>query len=177
MGAQAMKGRILIASLSLSAVAFGGLVMQEGYTDRAVIPVKNDRPTVGFGSTFREDGSPVEMGDMITPPKAVARSLAHIQNDERGLKRCIAPTVALHQSEYDLLVDFSYQYGVAATCKSGMVRNYEAGDFTAACHVYAEYRKVAGRDCSKPENHGPRGCRGVWLRAIERRDRCLASLK
>ena len=42
--------RVLVAGLSLSAAAFVGLAVHEGYTSRAVVPTKGDRPTVGFGS-------------------------------------------------------------------------------------------------------------------------------
>ena len=120
-----------IAGLSLSAAALVALLSTEGYTDRAVVPVKGDRPTVGYGSTFRDDGSPVQMGDAITPPQAIKRSYAHIAKDERGLKHCV--TGELYQAEYDMLVDHSYQYGVAATCGSSMVRLVNAGQYRQAC--------------------------------------------
>jgi lysozyme len=161
--------RTAIGALSLSAAAFVALVAHEGYTDKAVIPVKGDRPTVGFGSTFREDGTPVQMGDTITAPRAVSRSLAHIGKDETALKQCV--TGPLSQAEYDLLVDFSYQYGTAAACKSSIVRNINAGDYIAACQSYGRFRFVAGRDCSVRSN----GCYGVYTRSQERVKKCMAA--
>ncbi len=89
--------RIAIGALSLSAAGFVGLISHEGFTDRAIIPVKGDRPTVGFGSTFRDDGSPVQMGDTITAPRAVQRSFNHIAKDEQGIKQCV--TAPLFQRE------------------------------------------------------------------------------
>lgn len=163
-----MKARYPAAALVLSAAAFVGLLQKEGYTDRAIIPVKGDRPTVGFGSTFREDGSPVQMGDTITPQKAAARSLAHIQKDESRLKQCV--TAPLLQVEYDLLVDHAYQYGAATTCTSTMVRHANAGRYADACAGYLLYRKVAGRDCAVRAN----GCYGVWARSQERHAQCMA---
>ena len=162
--------RIAFAALTLSAAGFAGLVLEESYTDRAVIPTKGDRPTVGFGSTFRDDGSPVQMGDTITPARAVARSVAHIAKDEVGLKRCV--TGALSQSEYDILVKFAYQYGSAATCNSSMVRNINGGNYRLACEGYTLYKFSAGFDCSTPGN---RICGGVWTRNLERREQCLAA--
>jgi lysozyme len=162
--------RNAIAALSVSAAAFAALVGHEGYTDRAVIPVKGDVPTVGFGSTVREDGSRVEMGDTITPQKAIARSLWHIQKDERGIKSCI--TAPLSQVEYDLMVDFSYQYGVPKLCKSSMAREANAGNYAQSCAAYLEYKKVAGYDCSTPGN---RRCAGVWTRSQERYQACMAA--
>ena len=162
--------RIAFAALTLSAAGFAGLVLEESYTSTAVIPTKGDRPTVGFGSTFRDDGTPVQMSDTITPARAVARSVAHIAKDESGLKRCV--TGAMSQAEYDILVKFSYQYGVAATCNSSMVRNVNAGNYAQACEGYTLYKFSAGYDCSTPGN---RVCGGVWTRNLERREQCLAA--
>ena len=160
--------RVIVAALSLSAAGLVGLVVEEGYTDRAVVPVKGDVPTVGFGSTVREDGSKVQMGDTTTPTTALARSLGHIQKDEAGLKRCV--TAPLSQVEYDTLVNFTYQYGVVAACRSSMVRHINAGQYAQACDGYLLYRFVAGFDCATPGN---KRCAGVWARSQERHQRCM----
>ena len=164
-----MKARLAVAALSLSAVGFVALIGSEGYTDRAVVPVRGDRPTVGFGSTFRDDGSPVQMGDTITPPRAVARTHAHIERDETRLRQCV--TAPLFQHEYDTLVDHAYQFGSSATCGSTIVRLTNAGRYGEACDAYLAWKRAAGRDCSVRAN----GCFGVWLRAQERRARCLGN--
>jgi lysozyme len=158
--------RIAIAALSLSAAGFVGLVAHEGYTDRAIVPVPGDRPTVGFGSTFRDDGSPVQMGDTITAPKAVQRSFAHIAKDEGRLKQCV--TAPLAQHEYDTLVDHAYQYGAQATCNSTVVRLVNQQKYAEACLAYERWKFVAGRDCSIRSN----GCYGVWLRSQKRVKKC-----
>ena len=169
-----MIKRTSIAALALSAAALVGIISEEGFTENAVIPTKNDRPTVGFGATFREDGTPVKMGDTITPGQAVKRTLAHIGKDEQGIKRCV--TGPMSQAEYDILVDFSYQYGVKRTCESGMVLNTNAGNYEAACHSYTLYKRSGGYDCSTLINGKPnKRCWGVWTRNLERRDRCLAA--
>lgn len=166
--------RSAIAGMSVSALAFVALVGHEGYTDRAVVPVKGDRPTVGFGSTFREDGSPVQMGDTITPQKAIARSLAHISNDEQGIKECV--TAPLSQAEYDLMVDFSYQYGTGALCKSSIARAANAGNYQQSCAGYLQYKFVAGYDCSTLVDGMPnKRCWGVWARSKERFHKCMAA--
>lgn len=159
-----------VAALSVSAALLVGLVAHEGYTDRAVIPVEGDRPTYGFGSTFKVDGTPVQMGDRTNPVEAIQRSLAHIQKDENGLKRCV--TAPLSQTEYDLMVDFSYQYGVARLCNSSMVKLANAGDYEGSCRGYLQYRKVAGYDCSTPGN---KRCWGVWERSKGRYEKCMGA--
>lgn len=178
-----------VAGLALSASALVGLIAHEGYTDKAVVPVKGDRPTVGFGSTFKEDGTAVKMGDTITPQKAVARSLIHIQKDENKLRQCV--TAPLSQIEYDLMVNFAYQYGSNTLCASSIVKQANAGNYKASCEAYKEYRFVkaaAGEkvgngvvlrpdgvlryDCSTPNN---KRCIGVWNRSLDRYNTCMAA--
>lgn len=163
--------RIHIAALSLSAAAFVGLVLSEGYSDTAIIPITGDRPTVGFGSTFDESGRPVKAGDKITPPKAVARSLIHIQKDETRLKQCV--TAPLSQVEYDILVDFAYWRGAGGACRSDVVKHINAGRYADACAAYLvlDSRRAAGKDCAIAANK----CRGVWLRAQERNAKCMGA--
>lgn len=166
--------RVVIAALSFSAAGFAGIAIQEGFTDKAVVPTKNDRPTVGLGSTFRDDGTPVQMGDTITPVAAIVRSVRHIQKDELGLKQCVV--APMHQAEYDTLVDFAYQYGVTATCRSSMVLYTNAGRYVDACNAYTRYKFSGGYDCSTLVNGKPnKRCWGVWTRNLERRERCLAA--
>lgn len=162
--------RIAVAGLSLSAAGFVAMVQHEGWAPSAMVPTKNDRPTVGFGSTFRDDGTPVQMGDRIDPVSAVKRSAAHIAKDETQLKRCV--TGLLTQGEYDTLVDFAYQYGTATTCRSSMVRHINAGNYAQSCQAYTLYKFSGGFDCSIPGN---RVCAGVWTRNLERRDKCMGA--
>lgn len=162
--------RTAVAALSLSAAGFIGLVVHEGYTDKAIVPVQGDRPTMGFGSTFKEDGTPVKITDTTTPTRALRMSLAHIQKDELRLKRCV--TGDLYQAEWDILVDFAYWRGSAGACRSEVVKNINAGNYVAACEAYLnlDSRRAGGRDCKEPGS----GCRGVWLRAQKRYADCMA---
>ena len=155
-------------------------------------PTQGDRPTVGFGSTFHEDGSPVKMGDTTTPVRALFKAHAHITKDEAAFSNSL-PGVALHQGEYDLYMDWMYQYGNRAWLTSGMRRELRAGNYAAACFELLEYRKLTsarqegpgwvvnrrdaqGRptrwefDCSTPGN---KVCRGVWTRQLERHNKCM----
>lgn len=161
--------RSAIWALALSAAGLVSIVSHEGYTSKAVIPIPGDRPTVGFGSTFNEDGSPVRADQTVTPQKALRMTIAHIAKDEAGLKRCV--TGELNQGEYDVLQDFAYWRGVGGTCRSNVVKHINAGRHADACAAYLELdsRKAAGKDCADPANR----CRGVWLRAQERNKRCL----
>lgn len=162
---------MLAGALALSAAGLVGIVSHEGFTSSAVIPIPGDRPTVGFGSTFRDDGSPVRMGDTITPQRALARSLSHIQRDETRLRQCV--TGPLSQVEYDVLVDFAYWRGAGGACRSDVVKHINAGRYADACAAYLnlDSRRAAGKDCADPANK----CRGVWLRAQERNAKCMGA--
>ena len=167
------KARIAISLLSLSAVGFVARTVHEGYTETAVIPTKGDKPTVGFGMTERPDGSPVQMGDRTTPTQALQRTLAYTEKADARLRQCVK--VPLHQAEFDLLSDHSYQYGIGATCNSGMVKSLNAGDYTGACYGYLRYKFAAGYDCSTLINGQPnKRCWGVWVRSQNRFDKCMA---
>lgn len=184
--------RMLAAGLSLSAAGLVGLAVRENYTGTAIIPTQGDRPTVGFGSTFHEDGSPVKMGDTTTPVRALIKAQAHITKDEAAFRASL-PGVALHQGEYDLYMDWVYQYGMGAWRSSSMRRELLAGNYKPACDGLLDYRKLTsarqegpgwvvskrdaqGRptrwefDCSTPGN---RVCRGVWTRQLERHQKCM----
>lgn len=163
------RARILAAGLALSASTFVAILSSEGYTDAAVIPTRNDRPTVGFGSTFRDDGAPVRMGDRITPVRAVQRAAAHLSKEE-GAFRASIPGVALHQAEYDVYMDWVYQYGTGAWRESTMRRQLLGGQYRQACDALLLYKRSGGYDCSIPGN---KVCAGVWTRQLARHKKCM----
>lgn len=164
------KFRMAVSALSASAALIVALAVGEGYVGEAMIPTKDDRPTVGFGSTFKTDGTPVKMGDRTDPVRALMTMHAHLSREERAFRASL-PDVALTQGEYDLYMDFVYQYGASTWSNSSMRRALLAGDYRAACDALLRYRFAAGFDCSTPGN---RRCPGVWTRQQERHAKCLA---
>jgi lysozyme len=127
-----------IAALSLSAAALVGLVMSEGYSDKAIIPIPGDVPTIGFGST-----QGVKMGDKTTPPQALGRALRDVQKFEGAVKRCVA--VPLHQYEYDAYVQLSYNIGGNAFCSSTLVRKLNGSDYPGACAEILRWDRAGGK--------------------------------
>lgn len=167
------KVRIVAAALTLSALGFIAIVSDEGYTSTAIIPTKGDRPTHGFGSTFNEDGSPVRVGDKTDPVRALRTAQAHISREENRFRNSI-PVVRLTQGEYDLYMDFIYQYGSGTWANSGMRRKLLAGDYRGACAALLRYRFAGGYDCATIVN-GKRNkrCWGVWERQLKRHQTCM----
>ncbi|WP_137225365.1 lysozyme [Shewanella sp. MEBiC00475] len=169
-----MAKRMTVAGLSLSAAAFIGLVISEGFAPTATIPVKGDRPTVGFGSTYHANGSPVTLGESVTPVNALKIAKAHISKDETRFRKSLAGA-ELSQAEYDLYIDWLYQYGIGRWLKSPMRTHLLDGEYRQACDalLLLQYRTVAGYDCSTPNN---KRCYGVWTRAQDRHRQCVNSL-
>jgi lysozyme len=170
---KAGPARLVVAALSLSAAGLVGIVAHEGYTDSAVVPTKGDRPTVGFGSTFHEDGKPVRVGDRTDPVRALVKAKSHIDREERAFRETL-PGVRLTQGEYDLYLDFTYQYGLTNWRTSSMRKRLRAGEYHAACDALLQWRKAAGYDCSTLVGGKPnRRCWGVWERQLERHAKCI----
>lgn len=165
------RQRIAVGLLSISAAGFATWQASEGLTTTAVIPTKGDVPTIGHGSTRYEDGSPVRMGDTITPARAevLARNL-----NSQAEKQFAAslPGVKLHQDEFDLYMDFVGQYGIGTWRAGSPRRDLLAGNYAQACHDLLKYRFSAGFDCSTPGN---KRCAGVWTRQLERHAKCMAA--
>lgn len=166
-----LRQRIAVTVLSLSAAGFATWQASEGYTPVAVIPTKGDVPTIGHGSTRYEDGSPVRMGDTITPARAevLARNL-----NSQAEKQFAAslPGVKLYQDEFDVYMDFVGQYGIGTWLKGSPRRDLLAGNYAQACNDLLKYRYAAGFDCSAPGN---KRCAGVWTRQLERHAKCMSA--
>ncbi len=161
-----MKARMIAAALSLSAAGLVALVMDEGYTEKAVRPLPTDVPTVGFGSTRRPDGSPVQMGDTTPPPQALALALREVRQFESALQRCV--TAPLTQGEYDSLVSLAYNVGADAVCRSTMVRLHNAGQHAQACAEFDRWTFFQGKDCRDPAHR----CGGLVKRRESERAKC-----
>lgn len=162
--------RLLVGTLALSAAGFIGIVTNESYVETATIPTKNDRPTNGFGSTFNQDGSAVKLGEKTTPVRALITAQAHITKEEQKFRDSM-PGVKLYQGEYDLYMDWVFQFGAGAWVKSSMRSKLISGDYIGACNALLMYRYSSGYDCSIPGN---KRCAGVWTRQQERNRKCLA---
>lgn len=152
----------LAMSLDLSAVpvrargAIGGAVLLasalvyvadvEDYRGEAHIPVKGDKPTIGYGSTRG-----VKLGDRTTPAKALRRlgsELHGVYAD--GIKKCI--TAPLYDHEFSAFVALSYNIGVPAFCKKAkpgepphLIDLINAQRYAKACKRIEAFKHGPGR--------------------------------
>lgn len=132
------KVRIAVAALSLSASAFVGLAVHEGYRDTAYVPVKGDVPTIGFGDTHG-----VKMGDKTDPIRALVKLGQHAENFQRDLRQCIGD-VPMHQHEWDAIVSWAYNVGTPAACSSTLVRKLKTFDYQGACDELLRWDRFNG---------------------------------
>lgn len=165
--------RVAVALLTLSASGFGTWKAHEAFRPSPYIPTAGDVPTIGYGSTHYGNGVRVKLDDPPLTEDQAARLARSLLSYDEQLFRASLPGVELYQHEYDAYVDFIGQYGIGNWYGSSMRRELLRGKYSQACEALLKWRFQAGRDCSLPENAGPKGCAGVWTRQLERHKKCL----
>ena len=157
------KTKISIIALAASAAFFTSLIGYEGYESKPYLDSAKVA-TIGIGSTTYENGSKVKMPDKpITKERAVQIAQAHILKDEIVFKKSLQG-VKLTQAEYDVYLDFTYNFGQSNWNNSSMRKNLQAGHYVQACKSLLKWKYVAKKDCSIRSNN----CWGVWVRQQER---------
>ncbi|MDU4393287.1 MAG: lysozyme [Acinetobacter ursingii] len=162
------KTKYIAATLVASAAFFTSLIGYEGYSSK---PYKDTGgvATIGIGSTQYEDGSKVKMTDKpIDQKRAIQIAQAHISKDEVAFRKSLQG-VKVSQVEYDLYLDFMYNFGKSNWRSSSMLRNLKSGQYVAACKSLLKWKYVAKRDCSIRSNN----CYGVWTRQVDRYNKCM----
>lgn len=171
------RARQSVAVLVLSAAGFATWLGSEGFAGSPMIPTQGDVPTIGYGSTRYENGTPVTLADPPITHQRAAQLARNLHSEEERRFRASLPGVELYQEEYDLYLDFTGQYGIGNWRKPKSPRTWLLrGDYAGACHALLTWRYAAGYDCSTTINGQPnRRCWGVWTRQQERHAQCLAA--
>lgn len=138
------KIRVVVTSLAVGIAALTSIKVHEGFRDKAYIPVPGDRPTIGYGSTYNLDDSPVKLGQTITRQEADKLFIKTI-NDVylKSIKDCIK--VPLYQNELDSYLSLTYNIGTSAFCKSTLVRKLNNYDYKGACTEILKWDKFKGK--------------------------------
>lgn len=163
------KTKFGIACLAASAAFFSTLIDYEGFRSK---PYKDSVgvATIGIGSTTYEDGSKVKMTDVaITKDRAIEISKAHVSKDEIAFRNSVK-NARLSQQEYDLYLDFVYNFGQTNWNNSSMRTLLNLGRNREACERLLLWRNAGGRDCRVRSNN----CYGVWTRQLDRHSKCVA---
>ncbi|MCB0448213.1 MAG: lysozyme [Gelidibacter sp.] len=102
-------------------------------------------PTIGYGSTYYEDGSKVTMKDYpITKQKAELLLLNVVVDFERGVNRLVTSTI--NQNQFDALVSFSYNVGLGSLKSSTLLKRVNNNPQDAdICYQFSRWNKAGGK--------------------------------
>lgn len=164
------KIKLPVKTLAASAAFFVALIGYEGYSSKPYLD-SGKVATIGIGSTTYENGTLVKMTDKpVSKERAIQISKNHVSKDEVVFRKSL-DGVKLHQAEYDVYLDFTYNFGQRNWQSSSMLRNLKVGQYKAACDSLLKWKYVVKRDCSIRSN----GCYGVWTRQVERHSKCIGA--
>lgn len=124
--------------MKMSQTGVALLIEFEGFRADAYIPVPGDVPTIGIGFT-----KGVKMGDKMTLAQAKDRLQVELVEYEQGvLSACMVPP---SQPQFDAMVCFAFNVGVAGFRKSSVLKAHNRGDFNAAARAFSLWNKSGGR--------------------------------
>jgi lysozyme len=104
------------------------------------------KATIGYGSTWRLDGSPVELTD---PPMSEAQAVSLLEREVYGtalpgvLRLC--PLTISQPGVLNALVDFTFNLGVGQLQTSTLRRKINAQDWQGAREQLARWIRGGGR--------------------------------
>lgn len=115
----------------------------EGCRLRAYMPTPNDRPTIGWGATFHDDGSPVRMGETWTQEQADAAFDRDVQKYGAKVAAMIG-TSPTTPAQFGAMVALGYNIGLGALGRSTVMRKHKSGDYAGAAAAFGAWNKQGG---------------------------------
>lgn len=102
------------------------------------------KPTVGFGSTFYEDGSPVKMGDKITKERADSLFEKVSDSFAAKVKNCIQRDI--NDNQFAALVSFAYNVGIGNLKSSTLLKKVNANPNDATIRSeFLKWNRASGK--------------------------------
>lgn len=92
------------------------------------------KPTIGFGSTYYEDGSRVNLGDVITLQQANELLMNILSQFERDLSKLIHG-IPVNQNQFDALVSFAFNIGIESLAQSTLLNKLKSNQNDTAIAV------------------------------------------
>jgi len=115
----------------------------EGYLSRAYQDVAGVW-TIGYGNTYYADGSKVKQGDTIS--KSEAEDLFSKILDQFSSKVSSTITSQINQCQFDALVSFTYNVGIASLKKSTLLKKVNANpDDESIRDEFMKWTKAGGK--------------------------------
>lgn len=101
-------------------------------------------PTIGYGTTYYEDGKKVTMQDPdITETRAEELLVKHIETFAKEVEAVIK--VSLTDNQFAALVSFAYNLGTPNLKSSTLLRKLNAGDYAGAANEFERWNKAGGK--------------------------------
>lgn len=85
----------------------------------------------------------VRDGMIVTEDEGKAMFRREIAKHESAVRRLV--TVDLSQDQFDSLVSFSYNCGIAALTKSTLLKHLNAGDYARAASHFSDWKRAGGK--------------------------------
>jgi lysozyme len=114
----------------------------KAYPDPAT---KAEPYTIGYGTTLYKDGRKVRLGDIIT--NDVADELLKFDVDKKSLSvSTLTKEATINQNQFDSLVSFAYNCGVANFAKSTLLKKVVAKSSDPSIRdEFMKWNKAAGQ--------------------------------
>ena len=101
-------------------------------------------PTIGYGSTYYEDGTKVTLNDLPITEQRADDVLANI-SDKFSIQVSKLLKVELNQNQFDALVSFSFNIGIGNLTTSTILKRINEKDFENASLEFAKWNKSGGK--------------------------------
>lgn len=101
-------------------------------------------PTIGYGATYYPDGKKVTMRDKpVLEADATVMLRSMLVQYENGVERYVQ--VPITQGQFDALVSFAYNLGLAALKGSTLLRLVNERNFVGAAAQFSRWNKASGK--------------------------------
>ena len=101
-------------------------------------------PTIGYGSTYYEDGRPVKLGDAITQDRADQLFEAIAEDFAKRVRSLLK--LGLNENQFSALVSFTYNVGVANLKKSTLLKKVNINPLDSTIEdEFLKWNKAGGK--------------------------------
>ncbi len=116
----------------------------EAFRSKPYLPTPNDVPTIGYGSTYYEDGTRVKLTDAsITESHATDMLVKNLSKFEEAVNKNVK--IVLTQNQFDALCSFVYNIGIGNFSSSTLLKKLNANDIHGAADQFLVWNKQAGK--------------------------------
>ena len=116
----------------------------EGFSSKPYLCSANV-PTIGFGSTYYENGMLVTLDDDSVSEQRATEILKFTTDKMYGSFVNKAVKVKLNQNQFDALVSFAYNLGNGNLQQSTLLKKVNNNDFIGASLEFEKWNKAGGK--------------------------------